>query len=560
MTHRTDELSSTALLRTVESTYRRTQDDAVRLFRMAYDFAVVHSEETLDERSLRALPGTERAVRLGGEGTPRVAEFAAAELGARMQLGPVAAQHLVADALDAWHRLPRLAERLDRGDAKVALVRVVARHTRHLSASAAAKVDADMAEVADGRLPWSRFRTRLEGRVVAADPALAAEREREARERVYARKARRSEDGMGLFLVRAPLAWVVRMDASVAYVAEALAALGDTDDLDQRRAKAVLVLMNPMQAVEVLAAHAARRARHLDVPLDDVLDGTAEGDGAADEHCGAAAAPETPTAETVTPPGTDGAEEPPAAGPAGAAHSGLVRPAPLHPTDLPRWLRGLVAGEPGDLPTGPAWDRLLPTIFLSVHVAAEALAAGDGVVRWDDHGPLTLDHLRHVAPFHRATITPVLDPTGQEPVDAYEIPRRHRRAVHLRTPADCLPFATRLARGTDLDHVEPYVHGQDRHGQSRTDNYAPLSRLHHRIKTHGRWTLKQPFEGVYVWRDPHGEVYVVDHTGTRTLRAHATGAVGGTATARQTPAGPGLDDRGMDLWFGGPAIELALAG
>ena len=41
---------------------------------------------------------------------------------------------------------------------------------------------------------------------------------------------------------------------------------------------------------------------------------------------------------------------------------------------------------------------------------------------------------------------------------------------------------------------------------------------HHRIKTHGHWQVRQPFPGIYVWRDPHGALYLVDHTGTRRLR------------------------------------------
>jgi hypothetical protein len=40
---------------------------------------------------------------------------------------------------------------------------------------------------------------------------------------------------------------------------------------------------------------------------------------------------------------------------------------------------------------------------------------------------------------------------------------------------------------------------------------------HHRLKTFGRWTIKQPFPGMYLWRDPHGALYLVDHTGTRRL-------------------------------------------
>ena len=46
-------------------------------------------------------------------------------------------------------------------------------------------------------------------------------------------------------------------------------------------------------------------------------------------------------------------------------------------------------------------------------------------------------------------------------------------------------------------------------------NYGPLGRFHHRVKTHGHWTVRQPFDGIYVWRDPSGEFHLVDHTGTR---------------------------------------------
>jgi hypothetical protein len=42
-----------------------------------------------------------------------------------------------------------------------------------------------------------------------------------------------------------------------------------------------------------------------------------------------------------------------------------------------------------------------------------------------------------------------------------------------------------------------------------------MTPFHHRIKTHARWRVRQPFPGLYVWRDPHGATYVVDHGGTR---------------------------------------------
>jgi hypothetical protein len=64
-------------------------------------------------------PGTERAVRVGGPGTPEMAEFACAELGARLQLSPWSARRLIADALDARHRLPAIWTRVLAGQARV---------------------------------------------------------------------------------------------------------------------------------------------------------------------------------------------------------------------------------------------------------------------------------------------------------------------------------------------------------------------------------------------------------------------------------------------------------
>ena len=130
----------------------------------------------------------------------------------------------------------------------------------------------------------------------------------------------------------------------------------------------------------------------------------------------------------------------------------------------------------------------------------------------------------HLGADCRFKITPVIDLAGQAPVDAWEIPDRHRQAVHLMTPADTFPFSSSTSRTMQIDHTEPYVpkgpdHQADDHagGQSRVGNYGPMTTTHHRIKTHGGWQVKQPFPGIYLWRDPHGAFYLVDHTGTREI-------------------------------------------
>ena len=240
----------------LHATERRTQAEVLQL---AVQFAILHDEHTLDSRS-RDLDGRERAVAYGGAGTPLVTEFCAAEFGARLHLSPYAARQLIADALDLRHRLPQLWRRVRALEVKVSYARYVARRTRDLSREQAGYVDSRVAESADGRISWSRFETLVEGAVAAADPEVAAERERRARTESYARATRSTEDGMRGFYVRAHFGVIARLDATVDHVAEALGFLGIEGSVDERRALAVLVLANPQQAVRILDAYHQKRS------------------------------------------------------------------------------------------------------------------------------------------------------------------------------------------------------------------------------------------------------------------------------------------------------------
>lgn len=163
------------------------------------------------------------------------------------------------------------------------------------------------------------------------------------------------------------------------------------------------------------------------------------------------------------------------------------------------------------------WRKLMPTVVLFLH--AYAGPEGHGVSRVEGLGPVTDEWIRtHLGPHATFIVKPVLDLEGQAPVDAYEIPDRHRQAVHLMTPADTFPWGSNTSRTQQIDHTVPFRHGAATGaGQSRVGNYGPMTRLHHRIKTHGGWQVQQSFPGIYVWRDPHGALYLVDHTGTRKI-------------------------------------------
>lgn len=438
-----DELTEADLLAHADEVSRTQRECEAQVLRIAVQQAIINNPDTLDP-AISALPGRERARRFGGVGTPDVAEFAAASLGARLAISSGSAHSLMADALDLMIRLPQLWRRVEALEVKVSYARFVARRTRHLSVERAAYVDERVAEAADGRIPWTRFEDLVTGLIVASDPEAAARREQDNAARQVANATRSTQDGMRGFFIRAPIAIIAMLDARVQWFAEVLASLGDTDELDARRVKAIAILANPHEAVALMEAFVQWRDRP---------------EGAADD----------------------------------------------------------TAKEAGAKPTLD-WAKVLPTVTLFVHLYAGSDT--DRAARVEGHGPVTEAWIReHLGPHAKFTIRPVLDLAGQAPVDAYEIPDRHRQAVHLMTPADTFPWGASTSRSQQIDHTVAFVH-RGPPGQSRVGNYGPMTAFHHRIKTHARWQVRQPFPGVFVWRDPHGATYVVDHSGTRRVPAN----------------------------------------
>lgn len=407
----------------------------VELLRVAYQWAVVHDPDRLDPVT-SAKPGREKAKRFGGEGTAPVAEFAAATLGARIGRTTYAAGQLIADAQDLRHRHPHLWGRVQAGEVRASYARHVTAKTRDLSPTEAAYVDAEVAESADGRIPWTRFEALVEGKVAAAAPAQAKAKEEKARKARFAKRLRSEAHGMASFMIRADVATIEKIDATITALANKLTGLLPDDpfdpdgpddpaamNIDDRRVRAVLLLMNPGADLKTALADL----------LPDVI-----------IHVHAYASPESEVAPDANPDGTDDAD---------------------------------------------------------THI-----------VRVEKHGAVTEAWLRRVlGPNARFTIRPVIDLAGQAPVDFYEIPDRHRRAVRLMTPADCFPYASSLSSKMQIDHTIPFDAG----GPSAIGNYGPLTTAHHRIKTHGHWLVKQPFPGIFLWRDAYGAFYLVDHTGTR---------------------------------------------
>ncbi len=417
----------------------------VRVMEAATHWADLHGVVDTTVQDRVALPGTERLVLLGGEGTPEVSEFATTELGAVLALSAASADRLVAAALDLRHRLPRLWSRVLAGEVKPWMARRVAEVCRDQPASVAAAVDRKTAPWAD-RVSMGRLEAIVTAAVLAADPAAAAERARRAAAETGVWLQPSTDAGIKHISILAEAPDAIWFDASLDRVADSLGRFGDARSKDARRAAAIGVLARPQLALDLFDQTAAAVA------------------GEPDDWSGDAES----------------------------------SPAPYP------------SRRPGGLDSRPP-------VTLYVHLTDDTLRTGTGVARLEGVGPVLVDQIRRWLGHTNVTVRPVLDLAGQTPVDAYEIPDRLRDAIHLRSPVDVFPYATNASRRRDLDHTIAYVAPDDGGppGQTRADNLGPMTRRHHRAKTHGRWRVSQPFDGVFVWRSPHGRHFLVDHTGTQ---------------------------------------------
>lgn len=401
--------------------------------------------------------GGDRLVRLGGDGTPLVAELCLGELAIAFQSGYVSTHNLAAAALDLRHRLPALWSLVLDLRMPVWLARKVAVLSRELDCDAVRLVDAAVAAAVQ-ESPGRILRI-AEAKVIEAD--LAAHQARVAADAqktgCWLSKPRPGDiiDRLGggeaatrRFAAKLPAGAAVQLDSVIDDLADALEAHHDRASDEepptraQLRAQALALLSDP---------HAA--ARFL-----DGLDGTAD--------------------------------------------------------DSP-------SPEP---PKKPARRR---KAVIQVHVSALALAGVlPGVARVEGLGPFLREQLADLLGRHDVTVQPVLDLAGVTSVNAYEHPTIVRERALQRMCGDVFPHsasAPGVGGQFDLDHPTPYV-PPARGGppdQTGDHNAAPLTRRHHRIKTHGHlpdggggYQVRQLGLTAYRWITPHGLARVVTPRGT----------------------------------------------
>jgi hypothetical protein len=438
----------------IEQNHAELVSAECRMLQLACAWADAHY---LDSGTDEYQPLIQRACAWGGEGTPEVSEYCAAELGALQGTGMMAARSLIADALDLRYRLPRLWGRVLTGGVRAWQARKIAEQTRPLSWEACADVDHALSDFV-GMMPWPRFATILSATVLEADPALAAERAERARtaQDVFSFD---SEDGLKTVVAKAAAGDAIWFLATVNRIAEILAARGDTDPMGTRRARALGILAQPAEALRLLVEHQHDRTDQPNESTEPEL----EPDVDTDDH------------------------------------------------------RSLSMAPPPDFDAKAARPRAV----LHFHLSEAAVGTGQAIVRPEDGGPLTFAELVEFLGRTgcQVRIQPLLDPTEIAPIDGYEVPQRLRAAVRVRHVADVFPFGTCVSPQMDLDHTERYVamdYGGPP-GQTQLGNLGPMGRPSHRAVTHGGWDKHQPEPGYFVHRSPNGYVYLVTNQGTLAL-------------------------------------------
>ncbi|MBA3780673.1 MAG: HNH endonuclease [Nocardioides sp.] len=223
---------------------RVTADRAeAELLVAACQWADLHPASSASDAAAFLIPGgSEHEEPVAGPGAPLVAEFCIAEFGAVLGISTVSAKHLIGQALELRHRLPRLWRRVQSGDLPAWRARRVAETTIHagLCREAASYVDAQLAPFAH-RTSVSAVDRLADAAIARFDPARATEAARQAADGRHVTIDEEHVSFAGTMRVTAELGLADALDfgSAVTQGAQTLKSLGSEESLDARRASAV---------------------------------------------------------------------------------------------------------------------------------------------------------------------------------------------------------------------------------------------------------------------------------------------------------------------------------
>jgi len=385
--------------------------------------------------------------RIGGDGTPEVADLCFAELAIARSAGELSTSNLAADALDLKHRMPLLWAAVLDLRIEVWLARKIARMARKLSKDRVGLVDLAVT-VAVHESP-GRLLEIAEAKVIEADPDL--------------HRAKLEEDAQrtGVWLSRVRPGEIVDED---------------TGEPATRRLSAKLPTESAVRCEENI--------EDLGEAIFDHVEADEEGNRPSRQECRLLAFEMLTTQPHQAAAFLDSLDPDPSADPV---------PAPNKPKHKPR------------------------AATIMVHVTDRVLCGQPGVARVEGIGPVLTEKLSDLLDGRDLVVQPVIDLATVKSVNGYEHPTAVKKRTLLRTLGDVFPHST--GRGTvrlDHDHPRPYD-PQGPPGQTGDLSDAPLTRRHHRAKTHLGYRCDQIALGAYRWITPHGLARLVTPTGTRKI-------------------------------------------
>ncbi|MCP3424245.1 HNH endonuclease [Nocardioides pinisoli] len=258
-----EDLTARDLLSAAQDARRVENAAAARLLEVAARWADLHPPESIHDAAVfsMAAGGREHEEPIAGEGCPLVAEFCVAELGSVLKISTTAAKKLIGHALELRHRLPRLWAQVHAGAVPAWRARAVAETTIHstpsLTREAVGFVDAQVAAVAGkvGPAQLDRLVAEATKRYDLAVPDPTADPE-DGWLHVDPRHASIDTQDVhyaGTMRMEAELdiADALDVDRALAHGAATLKALGSTESLNVRRAKALGDLARTQTALDL---------------------------------------------------------------------------------------------------------------------------------------------------------------------------------------------------------------------------------------------------------------------------------------------------------------------
>ena len=210
-----------------------------------------------------------------------------------------------------------------------------------------------------GAVSWGRLQTLLEAAIYHADPDGAEQQAAAAARERFVRLGRSSEHGLKLIIARAAAGDALWFKATIDRIADILAKQGDDDTVDVRRSKAIGILAQPAQALQLLCQHQGDDWDGPAEPASEPADAE-PGDSELSDRGPDADRPSSAETEPADP------ASPEAASTETSHRSLQLTPPPFDP------------------------DRARPRAVIYVHLGAEALTAGAGITRIENIGPVLL--------------------------------------------------------------------------------------------------------------------------------------------------------------------------